>query len=48
VNMGIGFTMVVSPGDEAAAVATLAEHGHRAWVIGEVVDAAGGSRVRYE
>jgi phosphoribosylformylglycinamidine cyclo-ligase len=48
VNMGIGFTMVVSPGEEAAAVATLAEHGHRAWVIGEVVDAAGGARVRYE
>jgi phosphoribosylformylglycinamidine cyclo-ligase len=47
VNMGIGFTLVVAPDDVATAVSVLAEHGHRAWVIGEVTEAGPGARLRY-
>ncbi len=40
-NLGIGMILVVPETDHAAAIATLAEHGHRASVIGDIV--AGGT-----
>jgi phosphoribosylformylglycinamidine cyclo-ligase len=47
VNSGVGITVAVAPGDEATAVAAAADHGHRAHVIGRVVDVGDGPRVRY-
>jgi phosphoribosylformylglycinamidine cyclo-ligase len=44
-NCGIGFTLILAPGDLAGVQATLAQSGLQSWVIGEVVAAAGDSRV---
>jgi phosphoribosylformylglycinamidine cyclo-ligase len=45
-NCGIGFTLVVAPGDAAAVEASLARLGLAHWRIGEVTRAASGQRVR--
>jgi phosphoribosylformylglycinamidine cyclo-ligase len=45
-NMGIGFVVIATPGDAAAVTRVIAEAGHRAWEIGEVVE--GGGEVRIE
>jgi phosphoribosylformylglycinamidine cyclo-ligase len=35
-NMGLGLTLVVAPGDEAAALATLKARGLQAWTVGRI------------
>ena len=44
-NCGIGFTLVLAPGDVAGTQAALAQSGLQSWTIGEVVAAAGDARV---
>jgi phosphoribosylformylglycinamidine cyclo-ligase len=44
-NLGVGMVLVVPDRDRSRALATLAENGHRARVIGEIVD-GGTGRVR--
>ncbi len=41
-NCGIGMTMVVASADAEATLACLAEHGERAWRIGEIVESPPG------
>lgn len=45
-NCGVGLVAIVRPGDADAVRASLAADGLESWVIGEVVDAEGGERVR--
>ena len=45
-NCGIGFTLVLAPGDVAGVSEALAQSGLPSWTIGEVVAAAGDQRVR--
>ena len=40
-NMGLGLTLVVSPGDEQATVAALREQGLGAWTVGAIEKGAG-------
>jgi phosphoribosylaminoimidazole (AIR) synthetase len=35
--MGIGYVAVVAPSDTTEVQAVLNEHGHRSWIIGEVL-----------
>ena len=44
-NCGIGFTLILAPGDVAGVQAALAQCGLESWTIGEVVAATGDSRV---
>jgi phosphoribosylformylglycinamidine cyclo-ligase len=44
-NCGIGFTLILAPGDVAGVQAALAQCGLQSWTIGEVVAATGDSRV---
>jgi phosphoribosylformylglycinamidine cyclo-ligase len=47
-NCGIGFVLIVSAADAGAIGAALADAGLAHWVVGEVVDAGAGERVRIE
>ena len=44
-NLGVGMVVAVPPTDTATALATLAESGHQARVIGELVDGGGDVRL---
>ena len=44
-NMGIGMVTVVANEHAQAALNFINRHGHRAWVIGEVVPGTGAARV---
>jgi len=44
-NCGIGFTLILAPGDVAGVQAALTQFGLESWTIGEVVAATGDSRV---
>jgi phosphoribosylformylglycinamidine cyclo-ligase len=44
-NCGIGFTLILAPGDAAPVAAALKEAGLQSWTIGEVVSARGDARV---
>ncbi len=44
-NCGVGFTLILAPGDVAPARNALAQSGLTGWTIGEVVAAAGDQRV---
>jgi phosphoribosylformylglycinamidine cyclo-ligase len=45
-NCGIGFTVILAPADVAGVQAALAQSGLTSMPIGEVVEAAGDTRVR--
>ncbi len=45
-NMGVGFMLVVDPGDAPAAAAALQKAGERVTEIGEIVEGSGGVRYR--
>jgi phosphoribosylformylglycinamidine cyclo-ligase len=45
-NCGIGFTVILAPGDVDGVQAALAQSGLASWGIGEVVETTDGNRVR--
>jgi phosphoribosylformylglycinamidine cyclo-ligase len=47
-NCGIGFTLILAPGDVSAVQAALAQSGLQSWAIGEVVAAGDDARVRID
>ena len=44
-NMGIGLTLIVAAASAEAVRATAKEHGHKSWIIGEVVKGSGIAKV---
>jgi phosphoribosylformylglycinamidine cyclo-ligase len=47
-NCGVGFALILAPGDVSAVQAALAQSGLQSWAIGEVVAAGDDARVRID